>query len=84
MQGCTNKFNYHLKYVHQHIIDIDDDNEDNYRDKFVYESDNDGNDNVDDDRSDGEDNGYQKGDQQQGEKIRWSRVLCMEDSRCIR
>ena len=42
--------------LYQNILDIDDDYEDKYSDKYVYESKNDGIDNVNDGSSDGEAN----------------------------
>ena len=56
VQGCINQANQHLKDLHQHIIYINNENEGEYSDKDVYESDDDGNDNVNDDISDGEAN----------------------------
>ena len=56
LQGYINQANHNLKYLKQKIIEIDDNNEDKYSDKDVYESDNDGNNNVKDDISDDEAN----------------------------
>ena len=69
VQGCINQANQNLKDLHQKILDIKNDDEDRYSDKYVYKSNNYGNDNVNNDISDGEANNYQKGDQQQGDQL---------------
>ena len=56
MQGCINQANQLLKELHHHILDINDDDEYEYSDDDIYVRDTDGNDNVNDDSSDGESN----------------------------
>ena len=62
VQGRINQASQCLKELHQHIINIDDDDEDEYSDVDIYVSDTDGNNNVNDDSSDGEVNDYQQVD----------------------
>ena len=69
VQGCFNQANHKLKYLHQKILEIDNDDEDKYRDKDIHESDNDGNNNINDDSGDGEANHWQQADQHQGEQL---------------
>ena len=78
VQGCIDQANQRLKELHQHIIGIGDDDEEDYSDADIYVSDTDGNNNVNDDSSDGEANDWQQGDQ-----LGRSRGWWMEDSRCI-
>ena len=56
VQGCINQANYHLKDLHQHILDISNDDEDKYSNKYVYESNNGVNDNRNENSSDDEAN----------------------------
>ena len=78
VQVFTKQANQRLKEMHQHIFNIDDDDEDEYRNTDIYVSDTDGNDNVNENSTDGETNNYHKGDQ-----LGWSRGCCMEYYRFI-
>ena len=56
MKVCIIQSNQSLKELQQNIINIEDDDEDEYSNTDIYVSDTDGNDNVNDDISDGESN----------------------------
>ena len=56
LKVCINQSNQKLKYLHRHIVDIENGDEDEYINKDVYESENDGKNNFNDDSSNGEAN----------------------------